>query len=208
MELKYKSYNEMPLRIFNKIIKLDNSEPIDFEIELLSILCDCSFSDIMNLSLTEYQHLREQAQFIADVPKAQAKTPDKLVINKHKYKVCKDLKQITTGQYIDYQTYLKMDDRKYEYLLSCFIIPENKIYNEGYNIDDVIKDILELDIVTCLNICFFFLNLYLTSTYLLVNYWELKLKKMIKKEKNQEMKQKLIQTQTQIHSLINGAGLT
>ena len=206
MNLKYTKYEEMPLRIFNKLTKLEGYDAVDLEIMLLSILCDCSMTDIMNLSLTEYQRLRQQAQFIADVPKAKAKAPEKLVINGHKYRVCKDLKQITTGQYIDYQSYLKMEEKNYEYILSCFIIPEGKQYNDGYDIMTVINDVLELDIVTVLDICFFFLNLYLTSTRVLVDYWVSKLKKMMKKEKNQENKKKIQETLKQIDSLINGIG--
>lgn len=206
MELKYKSYSEMPLRVFNQLTGLSSSNDIEMEISILSILNECSEDDILNLTLTDYQELRKQAQYIADIPKSKVKIPDKLVIKKHKYRICKDLKQITTAQYIDYHTYLKNDDKKYEYLLSCFIIPEGKIYNEGYDIDEVINDILELDVVNVLNICFFFLNLYLTSTRVLVYYWESRLKKMIRKEKNQEMKKKMKQTLNQIHSIVNGIG--
>lgn len=206
MELKYKSYNELPLRVFNEILNINTTDEAQFQIELLSILADVNENDILNLSLTEYHKLKKQATFITGFPSDNSYAPDKLTINQHKYTVCKNFKQITAAQYIDYQSYLKMKDKKYEFLLSCFIIPEGKQYGEGYNIDDVIKDILELDVTTVVNICFFFLNYYLTSIDSILHYWELRMKKMIRKEKNLEMKQKMQEIINQIHLMKNGVG--
>lgn len=207
MELKYKSYNEIPLKTFNEIMSINEDNEIDYEISILSILADCSIDDILNLNLTDYQHIRKQAQFLASFPSSISYAPDNLVINDTKYTVCKNLKQITAAQYIDYQHYIKMEEKKYELLLSCFLIPEGKKYNEGYDMEEVIKDILDLDIVNVLNICFFFLNLFLTSTKVMVNYWVSKLKKMKRKERNPQMKQKIQETLQQILLIQDGIGL-
>lgn len=207
MELKYKTYNELPLKVFNKMLNLNIADEVNYEIELLSLLADVQIDDILNLTLTQYQHIRQQAEFITGFPRENNIAPDNLVINEHKYYLCKNLKQITAAQYIDYNNYLKMENRKYEYLLSCFIIPEGKKYNEGYDIDKVIDDILDLDMVSVVNICFFFLMLLETSTLTMLHYLESKLKKMKRKEKNQEMKQKIVETQNLIHLMKNGLGL-
>lgn len=207
MELKYKSYNELPLKVFNKMLNLNIADEVNYEIELLSLLADVQIDDILNLTLTQYQHIRQQAEFITGFPRENNIAPDNLVINEHKYYLCKNLKQITAAQYIDYNNYLKMENRKYEYLLSCFIIPEGKKYNEGYDIDKVIDDILDLDMVSVVNICFFFLMLLETSTLTMLHYLESKLKKMKRKEKNQEMKQKIVETQNLIHLMKSGLGL-
>lgn len=207
MELKYKSYNELPLKVFNKMLNLPIEDEVNYEIELLSLLADVQIDDILNLTLTQYQHIRQQAEFITGFPRENNIAPDNLVINEHKYYLCKNLKQITAAQYIDYNNYLKMENRKYEYLLSCFIIPEGKKYNEGYDIDKVIDDILDLDMVSVVNICFFFLMLLETSTLTMLHYLESKLKKMKRKEKNQEMKQKIVETQNLIHLMKSGLGL-
>lgn len=206
MELKYNDYNNLPLKVFNKITGITTTDEVDYEITLLSYLCDCNEEDILNLSLTDYQTIRKEAQFIASFPDIKGTVTDKIRIKDNRYYVCKDLSQITAAQYIDYQSYLKADDKKYEYLLSCFIIPVGKTYCEGYNVDDVIKDIMELDIVSVLNICFFFLNLFLTSTKALVHYWESQMKKMMKKEKDKEMKKKFQETLNQIRLMRSGLG--
>lgn len=207
MKLKYNDYNKMPLKVFNKLKDISDLDAVDYEIELLSILCDCSIDDILDLSLTEYSKIRKDAQFVANYPECEGDIPDKLTINGNKYYICKNLKQVTTAQYIDYQSYLKEGERHFEYLLSCFIIPEGKEYGKDYDIDDVIKDILELDVVKVEKISFFFLNLFLASIEVSVNYWESTLKKMLKKEKNEEMKMKIQESLNLIHSLKNGDGL-
>ena len=211
MDLKITNYNKMPLRAFNEINKLrkKDCDAIDFEIGLIAILCDVSENDILNLPITEYQQLRAKAQFLADYPKDDnAKCPDKININGHKYNVIKNINDINTAQYIDYQSYLKMDrDENIQYVLSCFVVPEGKEYMTGYRLNDIMDDILDIDVVTALSICFFFLNLYLTYIGTILHYLELKMKKEMRKTKDKEMKKKMKQAINQLHSLVSGVGL-
>ena len=210
IELKIKTFDDMSLQTYYAIEKLKNDntkDAVDFEIELLSILCGCSVDDILDLPLSKYQALRAEAQYVADFPTITPNCPDNMVINGHKYAISKDLTKITTAQYIDFQNYLKMENNV-QYVLSCFLIPEGKKYGQGYNVDDVINDILQLDIVAALTVCFFFINLYLTSIKSILHSLELRMKKEIKKTKNKEIKKQMLKKLEEIHSLINGAGLT
>lgn len=207
IELKIKSFKDMSLKTYYDIDKLKNKEidAVDFEIELISILCECSVNDILDLPISQYQALRAEAQFVADFPDIVPNCPDNMTINGHKYAISKDLSKVTTAQYIDFQNYLKMENNV-QYVLSCFLIPEGKKYGQGYNVDDVINDIMDLDIIDALTVCFFFINLYLTSIKVILHSLESKMKKEIKKTKNKEMKKQLTKKLEEIHSLINGVG--
>lgn len=70
-----------------------------------------------------------------------------------------DIKDLTTGQYIDYQTYMQdnEDFKNLAKVLSVFIVPKGKTYNEGYDVEDVIRELDEhLSIQIALGVCFFF----------------------------------------------------
>lgn len=207
MELKIKTYNEMPLRVFQKIDKLrtETKDVVDFEIELMALLCDCGIVTIMDLPIVEYRELLTQAQFIGSFPEVEESCPDRMSINGHNYVVTKDLTHINTAQYIDFQNYLKMENNT-AYVLSCFLIPEGKKYMQGYKIDDVVNDILDLDVVSALGVCFFFINSYLLSIRTIVSYLVSQMKKEVRKEKDKEKKKKLKMVVKEMTSIINGVG--
>lgn len=209
MKLKYDSFNNMPLRVYNEIVKLKDSDKdaIDFEIALIALLCDVPETDILDLPVLEYQELLKETSYISEFPNLDnVPIPDKVIINGITYIVQKDIKSITTAQYIDFQNYLKMDNAVH-YQLSCFLIPEGKKYGVGYNHNDVIKNVLDLDVVTALSVCFFFINLFLTSIETILNYLVLKTKREVKKIKNKEVKKKMMETLNLIRSIQSGDGL-
>lgn len=204
------SFNEMPLRVYEEILKLKDKEldAIDFEIELLALLTDMPVHDILDLPINEYRGYLNKAQFISNMPEVEGKcNMDNININGKEYFIVKDLNKIITAQYIDFQSYLKMDNAT-AHILSCFIIPKGKTYGKGYNINDVIKDIYELDVVTCMEICFFFIQLYQASILSILLYLDKMMKKMIRQEKDKEKKKMLKEKRQQILSIANGVGFT
>lgn len=64
------------------------------------------------------------------------------------------LGNITTAQYIDFQNYQKNND---EYkTFSVFIIPKGHKYNDGYDMDQVFNDILDIPVPVLFSASFFF----------------------------------------------------
>lgn len=64
------------------------------------------------------------------------------------------LGNITTAQYIDFQNYQKNSD---EYkTFSVFIIPKGHKYNDGYDMDQVFNDILDIPVPVLFSASFFF----------------------------------------------------
>ena len=69
------SFNEMPLRVYEEILKLKDKEldAIDFEIELLALLTDMPVHDILDLPINEYRGYLNKAQFISNMPEVEGK---------------------------------------------------------------------------------------------------------------------------------------
>ena len=196
MELKYKNWNEISINTFNELKNIDyNKEEgilgeLEANVELLSILCDVEDEVISNLSTTEFHNLLMQTEFLKEMPKV--KVQDKYVINGKKYKLFLTLRDMTISQYIDFQTYYKDYNNKFAECLSCFLIPEGNKYGEGYDIGEVIEDIGNyMSIVDANSIMFFFVLLYRSLTKATLSYSITQMKKIMKKTKDREEKNKL-----------------
>lgn len=210
MNNKITGYSNMPLKSFYKIREIIESdmEDIDIQANLIAIINDMDIEDVYNLPISKYEDLVDSISFLMEVPKPSNLRLRQFVINGHKYKLIDDVEKMTTGQYIDYQSYLK-NEMGYEYIITCFLIPEGKKYGE-YNVGDVIKDVMELDIQSCLNVCFFFQKKWLKSIKDSLIYSDLMiLRSMRKAPKEKRMELKTVRKQ--IHqkiSEINGIGNT
>lgn len=117
--------------------KRDFEEDIDRQVAVLAILTGKSEAELLNLPLPEYMALVPKADFLFSEPQ-----PSKLIklrvkhidIGGMKLIPTTDLRKLTTAQYIDFQTLLKQG-ADLQRLLTCFLVPEGKTYNEGYDIE-------------------------------------------------------------------------
>ena len=151
------NYNNLPLKKWYQIKDvLEGDYDIDQQIKVLSIITDIPEDDLFNMKLDRYEKQLEALTFLTEPVKPKSSIPNKILINGKRYRIMKNVDKMTAGQYIDIQTYYK-ENLGYEYILSTLVIPEDcKRYCEGYEIDDVIKDIMEIDIQTAIDVCFFF----------------------------------------------------
>lgn len=199
MKVKYKNWDEVNIKTYMKLKKVieENTDPIDTEIGIMSVLCDCSTSEIEDLSLNEYSKIRGEVQWVEKMPESKPYCPKKVKLEKE-YNVSYDISKLSVSQYIDYQQYIKMEDNIAN-VLSVFFVPVGKKYGE-YNVAEVINDIEEnMTVKNALNVCFFFTVQFMTLTKIILH----SLTSKIKKTKNQKVKQKL----TEILTGLNGVGL-
>ena len=128
-----------------------------------------------------------------------------LTINGKKYDIIKDARKMTAGQYIDYKAYIK-DPEKFmdmlPYILTCFIIPSGCKYGDGYDVEELAKELNDnLNIRTAVCISDFFHNQSKVSIKISLRSLKWMMKRMSKKEKNQEMKDKILEAVAQMESL-------
>ena len=216
------TYKELTIKKYNELRKV-LAEPmgeLDLQANVISVLTDMSVNDVYNLPLTKYQELVEKTAFILAKPNLDGKIPDKIVITtstgeKLECRVVKDINKITAAQYIDYQTLAAKPDKEQNIaaILACFIVPKGMKYCDGYDVADVITWLNEhMNMYDALNICFFFRKKYLRSIKATLVYLRVIMKMMRKKEKNQEVRMKIQEAETQLQTLYqtlqdNGDGL-
>lgn len=216
INLKYDKWDDITIEIYDKIKSIEISdnlneeEMIDVNIKLLSILCDVDEETIINLPLTEFTILIGKTEFLKEMPKYEIE--QYYEIGKGKvFEVQMNLRNLTTAQYIDFQTFIKDKDKNLKNILACFLLPKGKKYGEDYDVVDVAEYLYKnMSIAKARSIMFFFTLQYQSLTKVMLNYSIKTLKKEMKKEKDMEMKKQMetaLQQMILAKSLIkNGIG--
>lgn len=159
---------------------------IEDETERLIRLSEIVFGDsVTNLSLQEYSKKVKELSFLSK------EIPTNNLVKKYKvedreYVVDSLLGNITTAQYLDYTNFAKAND--FSKMLAVFFIPKGHKYNDGYDMEQVFKDIEELPITIANSIAFFFGRQFLKFMQIFQSSSIKKIKKMdIPKEKKELM---------------------
>lgn len=165
IELKYKSWSQLPIGKYEKIKEVIRGEVENSDVEILSILCDCDIDDILNAPIAEFRRLMGEASYLNTKLDIKDRLRFKsIVIDGTKYIVNTNFKDITTAQYIDFQTFYKDFEKNYCNVLATFIIPEGHTYNDGYDALETAELFREkLSVETAENACFFFAKRSKTS---------------------------------------------
>lgn len=211
------NYNDLTLDKFYELKDIDTSEgEIDTIVQAIAILADMDEDDVLNLPIAEFNELSKKLAFIHTTPTLMKKLPDKVVINGKRYVILKDATQMTAGQYIDYKSYAKDFESIYKNLaliLTTVIIPDGKKYGDGYDTVELAEEFKKnISIVMAMSISDFFFRQSQTYNKNILTYLEWKMRKMMRKEKDKEVKMKMkeaIQISRCLRSLVkNGYGLT
>ena len=133
------NYESMPFEMFKRLLKACEEATDDTQrtVSVLAILTGKSEDEILNLSLSEYGRLAQIAQFIGTAPhnvpvRLEYKLGDMVLVPTLR------IKDMTAGQFIDFQQYVKDEDKDIE-LLSCLMIPKGHNYMDGYDVEEVQK---------------------------------------------------------------------
>lgn len=179
-----KDWKDISLKEYYKIKEL-LEEPDDYTTyNLIDLLYSV---DSVNMPLTELSKYNGALEFInKEVPVVNLKAQYEL--NGVVYNSNYNLSQVSAAQFIDYQNYIGTE--KFEDYLSVFFIPEGHKYNDGYDIEQVKKDLLELDFPTVKSIAFFFTIQLAKLQNSFLSYLKKDLKKMkVEKEKMKEIEE-------------------
>lgn len=161
LTLKYNSYKNMPLNIFyeTKDILSADIDELDKLIKLIALLCGMNEEDLLDMPVTSLRAFNDKLNFLNYFEPDNIAKCKHITINNTKYDVLQDARKMNVAQYVDFQTYATKYNEKIEYALSTLIIPHGKNYNEGYEVEDVINDILYyMPCTTASGLLFFFLT--------------------------------------------------
>ena len=138
-------YKDMRLHHLLEIQALKDIDASDAtkELMIVSILSGKTPDELRQMAPSEYNELKQGALFLTEPMPDFREVATEVEINGTKYTVCKDMQQITTGQYIDWCTYMQ-GERNLADLYSIMCIPEGHKYGEGYSLDDAKADMADL----------------------------------------------------------------
>ena len=211
--MTYKDINIKKYLELKKVLD-DTDDLLRVQSQLIAIVNDMTEEEVLNLPLTEYTKKVHTIDFLTEVPKISNRTPKKLNLNGRKYEVITDVRKLSAGQYIDFQTLMQSEnvDDYLPNLLACFIMPEGENYGD-YDVMAVADEIAEyLDIETAFSLMRFFQS---ASSLLISNtlsYLVRRMKKLLRETKDAQTKEKIQEAITQMKELQglfkNGIGST
>ena len=164
IKIKKHNWDEVTISDYKRIVEIADRE-LDSELEkgisILSVLCEVNEDDIYNMPINEIKSLLSDIEWVKDYKFNENWNLKHLTINGEKYDVDVDINHFTVAQYADFQIYWdKRDDPDYMgKLLTIFIKPQKKTYNNGYDVVEL-ATILEnnVSINDWNGVCFFFLK--------------------------------------------------
>lgn len=173
---------------------------IEDETERLIRLSEIVFGDsVTNLSLQEYSKKIKELSFL------NKEIPTNNLVKKYKvedreYTIDSLLGNITTAQYLDYTNFAKAND--FSKMLAVFFIPKGHKYNDGYDMEQVFKDIEELPITIANSMAFFFGRQFLKFMQIFQSSSIKKIKKMDIPKEKKEMMIKTLQSLQDLESYL------
>jgi hypothetical protein len=179
-------WEDVTTQQYLEITEIQQREDTEYN-KLLDITAVLNNIDVDEITITNFKEYAENIKFISeDIPLVEIKD------EYDNYTLHKELSQMSMKQYIDFNNYAKTND--YVGVLSVFLIPKGKQYNEGYDIEEVRQYILTMSCVNMITIYAFFL---MQSQIYMEHFQEsLKQKQMkILTKKKQERRQKMSKTQ-------------
>lgn len=138
-----KSWSELPVAKLQEIRSVSiNIEDEDTKVlTVAGILADKTYREMLELPLNETTELIRNTSFLYTQPKPK-KISSVYRLNGTEYRIMKNMNDITTAQFIDYQALAKDSRERMAEFLSIFFIPVGCKYNDGnYDREKVVDDI-------------------------------------------------------------------
>ena len=144
--------------------------------------------DVSNLPLSEFNKKMKELSFLKEeIPNNHIVR--KVEINNRKYNIDALLGRVSTAQYVDFTNYMKEEDNITK-VLSVFFIPNGHRYNDGYDMEQVIKDMESLPVDIAISESFFFSRQF--AAFIKI-FQSSSIKNLEKTELPKEVKENLIQ---------------
>lgn len=152
-----RNWNDITYNEFLKLKEIAENKELTEDMQMLEMVL-LLFGDV---PLTQMWKCSQSVINIISQPMPSGDTIASILnVNGRKYTVTKDITKVTTSQFIDYSNYCKNSANLID-MLTCFIIPEGHKYDDGYDMEEVKKDLLDLSVITVQSYCFFFRKTWL-----------------------------------------------
>ena len=197
-------WEDVTIEEFKQINILLTDDELDEEDKALGLVALFSDDDPLQTDFREFRKRLENIQFIGKEIKP-AEVKKEYILGGVKYKLNKNIYNLTTSQYIDYTSYLKNldSDTLYEDVLSVYLIPDGCKYNVGYDIDETKRIIRNnMPITDALGIYNFFFLFFRNYMQISLHYLRKRMKKMMKRRKK-DKKEEIENVMKQMDNLLS-----
>lgn len=153
------NYEALDLGRYMKIDKILHTpaEEIDKQVQIIAVLADMPEDKVLLLPLADYAAMAKETAFLGRLCEPAKVDGSPVELDGLRLIPTKDFTKINTAQYVDFQTFAKDFPGTLPELLSCFLVPEGKAYNDGYDIAEVQKAVRSLNVPTAIGLVTFFL---------------------------------------------------
>lgn len=139
---------------YRTLLDIREAANIEDENERVFAIMEAVFGeDVLDLPLKDFNEKCKELQFLQKEIPNDLHVKD-IKVNGREYYFDGLLGKITTAQYIDFQNYQKNEDEQKSF--SVFIIPKGHKYNDGYDMEQVFNDILDIPVPVLFSASFFF----------------------------------------------------
>ena len=197
------NYNALTLGQYMRVNEVLESpgEDLDKQVEIISILSGIPLSEVLLLPLADYSSMAAKTAFLRE-PCHPTEIKEDWTYG---YLVpTLDFRKINTAQYIDFQTFSKDFPKSLPQLLSVFLVPEGKAYNDGYDIAEVQKVVDTMPLPDALGLAAFFFVRFVTLTADSLTSWASDLKKTKDETKKKEIGERIKMVETLLGTVGDG----
>ena len=196
------NYEALDLGRYMKIDRILHTpaEEIDKQVQIVAILADMSEDEVLHLPLADYSAMAVQAAFLGAQCEPAEMDGKPVAAGGMLLVPTKDFTKITTAQYVDFQTFVKDFPSTLPELLSCFLVPEGKEYNTGYDVAEVKEAVRCITLPQAIGLTAFFFKRFNASIVDSLTYLERTGRKDPRK------KEKLMKIRMQAEAIFHGIG--
>ena len=151
------NYTNLPLGLYLDIdaVLQSDAEDIDKQVRIIALLDGTTPEAVLALPLKEYSSKAAATDFLRhDCPPISA--PSRVISGDLVLIPTKDFTNITTAQYVDFQTFSKGGTAKLPELIAVLLVPEGHKYNDGYDVAEVVRVVRDLPLPVALGLSAFF----------------------------------------------------
>lgn len=146
-----------------EISKLQVATDDEKNLMVAAVIAEIPYQEILQMPLDKARELMDKTEFLLSEP-VPAKAKSKYELNGRIYRLFKDPSEMSVAQYIDFQQIHRdgFENCPAE-MLAIFLVPDGHQYNDGYDKDQQIEDMLCMNILDALGVCYFFMKRCLRS---------------------------------------------
>ena len=197
------NYTNLPLGLYLDIdaVLQSDAEDIDKQVRIIALLDGTTPEAVLALPLKEYSAKAAATEFLRhDCPPISA--PSRVISGDLVLMPTKDFTNITTAQYVDFQTFSKGGTAKLPELIAVLLVPEGRNYNDGYDVAQVVRVVRDLPLPVALGLSAFFFGQLVQSIQASLTSLELAAKSLPKRRRA-ELERKA----EDLQGILRGVGL-